>query len=53
MDRADQLKELLVSLKYAESEGLRAEFRAGYLNYRRCGETVEEACWCALYDWDI
>ena len=41
------------ALKVADSYGLRAEFRSGYIRYRKRGDSVDQACACALYDWDI
>lgn len=41
------------ALKQARKSGLIQEFRDGYRRYRADGDNVREACWCALYDWDM
>jgi hypothetical protein len=47
------LQILRTAIKQAKHVGLLQEFRDGYRGYRENGDSVREACWCALYDWDM
>jgi len=47
------LQALRAALKQAKKCGLLQEFRDGYRRYRAEGDSVNEACRCALYDWDM
>ena len=44
---------LVSAILRARRCGLPTEFRDGYRRYRAAGDSVAEACWCSLYDWDM
>lgn len=44
---------LRAALRQARKAGLMQEFRDGYRRYRTDMDSVWDACWYALYDWDM
>lgn len=44
---------LKTAIRRAKRYGLLWEFRDAYRAYRREGDSVQTAAWCALYDWDM
>ena len=43
---------LRLACRQARKAGVFLDFRRFYRQYRMAGDSVETACWRALYDWD-
>jgi hypothetical protein len=44
---------LRAAIKQAKKFGLLAEFKEAYRTQRKTNGNIQNACWCALYDWDL